>query len=124
MIIRTRTCLSMTVLSQRANSGTWKITIRSAQESASSVPLHLPIGRHTDLGPTRDRVDAHLVGVGTEFVRSGEGRLDIFAAGAEVGDERNRVAGFHLAQFELALVEHRELGGVDFSGPCYSLEHV
>ena len=43
MIISTRTRFSMTVLSQRANSGTWKITIRSAADSASSVPLHLPI---------------------------------------------------------------------------------
>ena len=43
MIIWTLVPASVTSLSQRVNSGTWKMTIMSAAFAASSVPLHRPM---------------------------------------------------------------------------------
>ncbi len=43
MIISTRVPPSVTCLSHCVNSGTWKITTRSAARTASSVPLHWPM---------------------------------------------------------------------------------
>jgi hypothetical protein len=55
MIISTRVPPSVTVFSQRLNSGTWKITIMSAFDTASSVPLHWPIvGTPTLVQPGRE----------------------------------------------------------------------
>ena len=43
MIISTRVPPSITCFSHLVNSGTWKITTRSAAFTASSVPLALPM---------------------------------------------------------------------------------
>jgi hypothetical protein len=80
---------------------------------ASSVPLHLPIV-HADLGPRRNRIDAHLVDVAAERLGGGEGGLDIFAARGEIADARHGLARLHLAHLELLLEQKRELGRIDF----------
>ena len=92
MIISTRVPPSITVFSQRLNSGTWKITIMSAAHTASSVPLHWPIVGHADRGPAGQRVDAELVDVGAERLGSGESGLNVLAPGAEIGNDGDRFA--------------------------------
>ena len=55
--------------------------------------LALADRRHADAGPARDGVDAHLVDVEAHFLGRGEGGLDVLAAGAEVADDGDGLAG-------------------------------
>ena len=76
--------------------------------------LALADRRHADLGPARDRVHAHFVDVGVQRIRRGERRLDVFAAGAEVGDERDGLAALDLAQLQFALKQHGQIRRIEF----------
>ena len=44
--------------------------------------LALADGGHADPGPARNRVDAHFVDVGAEFIGGGKSGLDVLAARA------------------------------------------
>ena len=63
--------------------------------------LALADRRNADAGPARDGVDAHLVDVEAHFLGRGEGGLDVLAAGAEIADDGDGLAGTDTAQVEL-----------------------
>ncbi len=68
---------------------------------------------HADLGPARDHVDAHLIDVGALLLRRRERRLDVFAAGGEIGDAGDGLALGDVAQLELLAEKSGELAGIE-----------
>ena len=66
-----------------------------------------------DLGPGRHGVDAHLVGVGAEILRGGEGRGHVVAARAEIAEQHDGLALLHVAELKFLAKQHRELGVID-----------
>jgi hypothetical protein len=69
---------------------------------------------NADARPAGNGIDAHLVDVEAHFLGRSEGGLDVLAAGAEIADDGDSLAGADAAQLELLAEEPGQAARVDF----------